>query len=164
MHTVREINPASSEEIALVASRMRNTLEEVLGEEKGQALYTMEWLEDRVRWHLDSEKRSAKIYLSENTKKEITGHAIARIEQDESGKNYGFFSTIFVEPTERKQGVARSLLKKVEDWCLEKKMPEIVYYTAETNAPLIELFTKNGFHLAQKEAEMVRLVKPLRLK
>lgn len=51
---IREIDPILINEIELVATRMRQTLVEVLGPEKGTALYTMEWLLERVRWHLDN--------------------------------------------------------------------------------------------------------------
>ena len=56
---IREIDPTSKEEISLVASRMRETLIEVLGEERGTALYSMDWLRNRVLWHLDPTQTSA---------------------------------------------------------------------------------------------------------
>ena len=39
-----QINPHSTDEIELVAARMRQTLIEVLGEEEGTALSSMDWL------------------------------------------------------------------------------------------------------------------------
>ena len=62
---IREINPNSNDEIALVASRMQKTLIEVMGEKRGSNFYSMEWLVERVQWHLNPE-RTAKIYLIEN--------------------------------------------------------------------------------------------------
>jgi hypothetical protein len=38
---IREINPESKDEISLVAQRMRQTLVEVLGDEKAASLYSM---------------------------------------------------------------------------------------------------------------------------
>ena len=45
---IRQINPSSSSEIELVAKRMRDTLMEVAGAERGEAMYSMEWLIERV--------------------------------------------------------------------------------------------------------------------
>ena len=39
---IRALNPTSAEEIELVAARMRLTLIEVLGEEAGRSLYSMD--------------------------------------------------------------------------------------------------------------------------
>jgi hypothetical protein len=38
---IRPLNPASEEEITFVAARMRQTLCEVLGEERGRAMYSI---------------------------------------------------------------------------------------------------------------------------
>ena len=43
-HHIRAIDPQSRAEVELVASRMRQTLVEVLGEEVGGNMYTMDWL------------------------------------------------------------------------------------------------------------------------
>ncbi|OYZ13502.1 MAG: hypothetical protein B7Y39_17470 [Bdellovibrio sp. 28-41-41] len=158
--SIREIDPNSIEEISLVANRMRQTLVEVLGEEKGTALYSMEWLLERVRWHLDSEQTSAKIFLIEEYSK-IVGHAIARIEKDGCTSAYGYFSTIFVEPKSRNKGVANSLVLHVETWLKQMKIPKIVYNTAENHLKLIRLFERNGFKITAKDKEMVQLTKLL---
>ena len=65
---------------------------EVLGEEKGAGMYTIAWLVDRVRWHLDPKNTEGRVFLSENQSGEIVGHAIARIDH---GSPFGYFSTIF---------------------------------------------------------------------
>ena len=107
MH-IRELNPQSESEILLVAQRMRQTLVEVLGEEKGGSMYTMEWLVDRVRWHLNPSNTNGRVFLSENRNGEIIAHAIARIDH---GSSFGYFSTIFVEPSSRRSGIASLLMK-----------------------------------------------------
>ena len=38
------MNADADDEVALVARRMRLTLMEVIGDEEGQAMYSMEWL------------------------------------------------------------------------------------------------------------------------
>lgn len=158
---IREINRDSDKEIALVALRMRQTLIEVLGEEKGTALYSMEWLLDRVRWHLDPAQTRAKIYLVETGHGEISAHAIARVERDESDAEYGYFSTVFVEPNSRNKGLAKSLLQHVEFWFKEIKMPKVIYNTAGTHTKLLKLFESHGYQVTHRESEMVQLTKLL---
>jgi hypothetical protein len=87
---IREIDPILINEIELVAIRMRQTLVKVLGPEKGTVLYTLEWLLERVRWHLDSQQTTAKIYFAEENTRTV-GHAIARIEKDEVNVPCGLF-------------------------------------------------------------------------
>jgi len=158
---IREIDPDSASEITLVASRMRQTLIEVLGKENGSTLYSMDWLLERVKWHLDPKQTTAKIFLAESPRLEIIGHAIARIEKDDEGNSYGYFSTIFIEPASRNRGTANALLLHVEDWFRQMKLPKVIYNTAENHSKLIRLFEKNGYQITARELEMVQLTKSL---
>lgn len=63
---IRPINPASATELACVAQWIRETLIEVEGEETGTALYSMDWLLERVRWHLDASQVKATVLLAQN--------------------------------------------------------------------------------------------------
>lgn len=155
---IRELNPHTNEEIEWVARGMRQTLIEVLGEKRGTELYTMDWLIDRVKWHLNPKTTTAKIYLAENDSG-LLGHAIARLERDESSTVYGYFSTLFVLPEARRKGLAHSFIDQVENWLRSKNVTRIVYNTAEDHAVLIRLFESNGFRIALREKEMVQLVK-----
>jgi len=155
---IREIDPHSEVEINLVAQRMRQTLVEVLGKEKAESMYTMDWLIERVRWHLDSKNTDGRVFLSEDRGGKIVGQAIARIDH---GSSFGYFSTIFVEPAFRRNGIALSMMKHVEDWFLENKMPKIVYNTANNHFALISLFKSYGYKITEAESEMVQLTKSL---
>jgi GNAT superfamily N-acetyltransferase len=158
---IRPLDPASSHEIELVAARMKQTLVEVLGEEEGTALYSMEWLVQRVRWHLDPLQTTATIYLAEAADGHIAAHAIARIEHEGDGERYGYFSTVFVEPASRNKGVARALIARVESWLRSMNMPRVVYNTAGHHAPMIRLLERHGFRITHRAAEMVQLTKLL---
>ncbi len=158
---IRELDPHRESEIYLVASRMRQTLSEVLGEEKGMALYTMDWLVNRVQWHLDARQTTAKIFLLENAGSEIVGHAIARIERGEDDEAYGYFSTVYIEPTSRNQKLASALLNHVEKWLRNMQMPKVIYNTAENHEKLIRLFGHHGYQITHRESEMVQLTKRL---
>jgi 8-oxo-dGTP pyrophosphatase MutT (NUDIX family)/ribosomal protein S18 acetylase RimI-like enzyme len=160
---IREINPKSQQEIELVAKRMRLTLVDVLGEEEGGSMYTMEWLVDRVIFHLDSKKSNAQIFLSENPERQITGQCIVRIERDEGGNQFGLFSTTYVDPAFRKKGFANALLLRGEQWMLEHELLEAITYTSESNAKLIRLYEKHGYriHLTNAEKRMIGLKKRL---
>jgi GNAT superfamily N-acetyltransferase len=159
---LREIDRASQAEVTLVVQRMRQTLIDVMGESKAVALYSLDALADRLRWHLDPEVTNAKVYLSEDRTGHITGQAIARVEIDETGAHFGYFSTLFVEQESRRQGIATSLLSQVEKWFIELGMPKIVYNTAADNSRLIPLFQRHGYRITHSEGEMVQLTKLLK--
>ncbi|MCB0392146.1 MAG: GNAT family N-acetyltransferase [Bdellovibrionales bacterium] len=156
---IREINPESIAEIKLVASRMRQTLVDVLGEERGESMYTMEWLVDRVLWHLDPKKTKAKVYLATSDKDQIVGQAIVRLESDNTDSEYGYFSTIYVEPSWRGQGVATKLIETVEKWLIKSEIQTVIYNTATDNSRLISLFQFLGYQLFETHDDMVRLKK-----
>lgn len=59
------IRPVEECEIEIIAERMRATLVEVLGEARGQAMYTMEWLRDRVCFHLDPARSTGAVLVAE---------------------------------------------------------------------------------------------------
>ena len=130
---IREIDPQSEFEIKLVAQRMRQTLVEVLGEEKGGSMYTMDWLVNRV-----------------------TGHAIARIDH---ASTFGYFSTVFVQLSSRRSGIATCLMRHVEDWFSKGGIPKIIYNTADNHVALIALFKSEGYEITHAESEMIQLTK-----
>lgn len=138
---------------------MRKTLVEVLGAERGGTMYTQEWLKERVLFHLDPEK-SAEILLAELKNGCIAGHFIVRVEQDSSG-DFGYGSTIYVEPEYRRLGIARALLEAADEWMLQRNLTMAFYNTAITNSKLISLFCSEGYELIEEHGEMVRLRKSL---
>jgi GNAT superfamily N-acetyltransferase len=160
-HRIRAIDPSSPAEVDLVAVRMRQTLIEVLGEERGRAFYTMAWLRRRVLWHLNPDKSTAQVFLSENSAGHVTGHTIVRVERDDDGREIGLFSTFFVEPESRRTAVATSLLRRGEEWMRQHGMTEAVTYTSDSNVKLINLLGKHGYKIVDSGSEMVRLAKPL---
>ena len=164
---IRDIDPASEAEVDLVARRMRQTLVEVEGEEAGTALYTLEWLRDRVRWHLDPANTTGRVFLAEVPGGGVLGHAIVRIEADDSGRRFGLFSTLFVDPGSRKRAVGTRLLRHGEGWMAAHALPGAATWTSSTNAKLIGLFGKHGYAITARHVHevtgtvMVRLAKPL---
>lgn len=158
---VRQIDRASDAEIELVASRMRETLVEVLGEERGGSMYTMDWLVQRARFHLDTARCTGEIFLAEDGGAEVVGHTIVRIESDEANPGYGLFSTIFVAQERRITGVASRLLEAGEAWMLGHGLGEARTYTDEFNTPLIRLFEKHGYAVAEVRNAFAVLVKVL---
>lgn len=160
-HRIRPIDPRSTSEVEIVARRMRRTLVEVLGEEEGTALYTMEWLRQRVLWHLDPEKSTAQVFLSEDGHGHVTGHTIVRVEREEDGRPFGLFSTTFVEPESRRLAIATHLLRRGEAWMIERGMPRAATDTARGNGKLIGLYEKHGYSIVLSVEGMVRLAKEL---
>lgn len=158
-YSIRPIDANNIQEIELVAARMRETLVEVLGAERGSSMYSMEWLIDHVRFHLDPNRSTGAVFvLCENNS--IAGHAIVRIEfLDE--KPFGYFSTIYIEQGFRRHGYATTLMQRVEEWCRNQKLPRIVYNTATTNHNLLSLFQKHGYKITHQENNMAQLAKTL---
>ena len=163
---LRDIDPLDPTEIALVARRMRDTLIEVEGPERGAAMYTLPWLEHRVRWHLDPALSTAKVVLALDADARIVAHSIYRIEGGGDGQ-YGLISTTYVLPEARRQGYAQALLDAAERWCRDRGLPLICTWTSARNAALIALYRRNGYDEVERGANdltgttMVRLAKTL---
>ncbi|MGB0953494.1 MAG: GNAT family N-acetyltransferase [Planctomycetota bacterium] len=157
---VRALDRTSADERELIARRMRLTLQEVLGEEEGAALYSMEWLRERLRWHLEDPSVTAEVYLALDAEHQsILGHTIVRLESDEDGQAFGLFSTTYVDPAARRRGVARSLVQQGERWFQKQGMMVFATDTSATNPRLIRLFEGFGYAIVLRSGDMVRLRK-----
>jgi GNAT superfamily N-acetyltransferase len=143
---IRKINPDSAGEIALVAQRMRDTLIEVEGSERGAALYSLEWLEERVRWHLNPAETTAQVLVATTPAGEIIGHSIFRIEASDSYP-YGLISTTYVLPAWRKSGLATQFLECAHAWFRKNRISISCTWTSASNAPLIALYRKFGYEI-----------------
>jgi GNAT superfamily N-acetyltransferase len=166
----RPIHRESVAEIELVASRMRLTLMEVLGHERGAEMYDMNWLINRVRWHLDPVNTKAEIFLAEAADQTIVGHTIVRVDlspnppeypYQQEHPRYGIFSTTYVVPELRRAGLANQLLEAGESWIRSQGQCYAVTDTAADNGKLQLLFEKRGYGIIVREGEMVRLGKSL---
>lgn len=142
---------------------MRQTLIEVEGEETGVSLYTMDWLRERVRWHLDPINTTAQIFLAERFDGAIVGHTIVRMEMDEQGQQYGLFSTTFVSPEARRHAVATMLLTHGEEWMLQHGLREAATWTSATNTKLIRLYHKHGYTVVAQHTHDVTLTRMVKL-
>lgn len=151
--TVGPIDRQSEQEIGLVAERMRLTLVEVLGKERGESMYTLEWLRERVRFHLDLAHCDGEVFLARDGV-QTAGHAIVRVEI-EDGLRFGLFSTFYVAPEYRGRGVGRKLADAGEKWMRERSLPEARTYTAEDNAPLHAMMESLGYEIYLRKNEMV---------
>lgn len=158
---IRPIDPRSSAEIELVAQRMRQTLVEVLGKKAGEAMYSLDWLCDRVRFHLDPDRSTGAVFLAEDEKGAITGHCIVRVEPDPEEGQIGLFSTTYVVPEARRRGVALRLLRAGEAWMVERGLRTAVTYTDVGNEPLQRLYLGQGYELSNMPNSFVALRKPL---
>ncbi|MGE0711253.1 MAG: GNAT family N-acetyltransferase [Planctomycetota bacterium] len=151
----RLLGRAAPDEVDLVARRMRATLEEVLGEARGREMYTLDWLRDRVRQHLDPAVYVGEVFLAERAGA-VCGHTIVRLEPER-----GLISTIYVLPAARGQGVAGRLLDRAEAWFREHGAEVVATNTAQDNARLIGLLERRGYAIALRAEEMVRLERRL---
>jgi len=158
---IRPLDPAREDEIDLVARRMRQTLEEVLGEARGREVYSLDWLRDRVRFHLDPARSTGAVFLAERGGV-VVGHTIVRVEQEAGDPGvFGLFSTTWVAPEARRQGVANTLLERGEAWMRERALPRAATYTSTTNAPLIRLYEARSYRVGVRAEGMLELTRPL---
>lgn len=159
-HRVGPIDPGDEAEVALVAERMGDTLAEVLGEDRGRAMYSPEWLEDRVRFHLDPARCIGEVFVARSEDGRIDGHTIVRVEDEPTGP-VGLFSTTYVAAEARAQGVANLLLDAGEAWMREQAMTLAATWTHPENAGLIGLYTARGYTSTPVSEDFVRLTRPL---
>lgn len=152
---IRELDPDSDIEIDLVATRMRLTLMEVIDPVQGDAMYTLDWLRDRVRFHLDPSRQAA-VFVACADDGTIIGHTIVRAQVEEDGE-FGLFSTTYVVPEARRGGIAQSLLQRGELWMLLQGMLRAATYTSKSNDKLIRLYESRGYAIDLRSDEMVRL-------
>lgn len=118
--TLRDLEPRSDAEIAIVAERMGATLMEV----EGQELYDLAWRIDRVRWHLNPANTEARVVLGIDDNGAIVGHTIFRVEREgEEGPRFGLVSTSYVIPTVRRLGLASAFLQEAEAWFRARQLP-----------------------------------------
>jgi len=158
---IRPVRVDTDEEIKLVATRMRATLVEVLDEERGRGMYTMDWLMERVRSHLDGGKFIGQVFVAEANPNDIVGHTIVRVDEDEEGAPTGLFSTFYVVPSARNSGIASRLLKHGEKWMLEQGLGRARTYTHEDNPGLQQLCMAHGYSMKPMPDQFVLLDKAL---
>ena len=154
-HT-RPLDPTNEAEVALVAQRMRETLREVVSPEEGESMYTLDWLVERVRFHVDPTKCDGQVFLAVSSTNDILGHTIVRIEGGE-----GYFSTFYVVPSARRQGIARRFVEVGESWMRQRGMRVSRTNTAATNTKLHELLFGFGYQIVVREGRMVSLTRAL---
>ena len=161
---VLRLDRNDTEQLDLIAVRMRATLVEVLGPETGESMYSLEWLRDRAASHLDGRCVGA-IFIARGSGAEGNiGHIILREELDDEGP-LGLVSTIYVLPAGRRHGVARQLVDAAHGWFQSRDLRRCATDTSNTNTPLIRLLNGLGYEIVfrSEEKNMVRLMKdPLR--
>ena len=157
---IRPIGVADKAEIELVARRMRDTLAEVLGPDRGDSMYSHTWLVERVLWHLDPDNRG-QVFVARSGDDEVTGHTIVRVDLDADGSEIGLFSTTYVHPDARRSGVAAALLQEGEAWMRARGLQVAVTYTDPENTKLQTLYQRAGYTLAPMPKGFVSLTKRL---
>ena len=155
---IRGVTLEDAEDIEWIALHMRQTLIEVLGEERGRQMYTLEWLTNRVRSHLDAEQLIGNVFLAEVDRTRV-GHSIVRVEGTDPP--IGLFSTTYVLPVARKSNVATRLIERGEQWMIGQDLKEAVTYTDGNNSKLQSLYLKHGYEMTSMPGDFVKLSKPL---
>ena len=82
-----------------------------------------------------------------------------RVEATQEQPPFGLFSTTFVVPERRRDGIAMRLIEVGEEWLQEQGMTRFVTDTSVSNVKLIRLFEQRGYAITLEMDEMVRLSK-----
>ena len=155
---LKQTDTDAAAHIHLVATRMRQTLIEVLGQERGPTMYSLPWLVDRVEFHLDPARSTGAVLLAlDGRNAAVIGHTIVRVEAQADCPRLGLFSTIYVVPEKRRAGVARALVAAGETWLLAHDVHALATNTGKDNVKLIRLFEGHGYQIAVRTEEMVQL-------
>jgi len=156
---IRPLEPAARVEVELVARRMADTLDEVLGANRDSERYGHDWLVNRVLQHLDPSQIDGQVLVAAKSGV-VVGHTIVRIDADEAGNAIGLFSTIYVAPAHRRSGIATALIKRGEAFFHDRAM-RTVTYTDRGNQKLQELFLRHGYSMTPMPRNFVALSRQL---
>jgi GNAT superfamily N-acetyltransferase len=81
------------------------------------------------------------------------------------GRAYGLFSTTWIAPPQRRQGLADRLLARGEAWIRAQGLSDAATWTSAANQRLIRLYEKHGYAVTDTAVNdgspMVRLSKAL---
>lgn len=157
---IRRLSPTAAEEIEWVARKMRQTLAEVVDNQDGASLYSIQWLRNRVNEHL-APSFGAVFVAQDDATGLLQGHVIAREDVEEDLGEVGLMSTIFVEPEVRREGLGRKLVETALAWMKERGATLAVTKTAASNSGLIKLLESLGFSIDLQVDSMVRLSRPI---
>lgn len=146
------VSANDSERIKWIASKMRETLIEVIGKEQGESMYSQEWLVNRVTEHLDG-RLTGQVLLAESHNGEPVGHLIVREDRGEQGQPIGLLATVYIVPEWRRQQVASQLIDSGEKWIEDRGLLESVTYTDQGNKKLIELYYGRGYKITSRDEE-----------
>ena len=143
---IRALDASAPAELEWVAQGMRATLIEVEGELVGPSIHSLDWLRERVRWHL--QHPCAAVWLA-TWDGAIVGHSIVRRE-GEGAQQFGLVSTTYVLPTARRRGIALRLLAHDEAWMRTQGLVESRTWTGAFNQALIALYERQGYRIAER--------------
>jgi GNAT superfamily N-acetyltransferase len=163
---LRDLDPAARDELEWVARGMHLTLVEVEGA-KGGAAYPLVWTRERLRELLDPRRHVARVFLAVLAADPVAlaGYTILRVDTLADGRDYGLFSTTWIDPPQRRQGLADRLLDHGEAWIRGQRLGEAATWTSAGNQRLIRLYEKHGYAVTDTAVNdgspMVRLSKAL---
>lgn len=143
---LRALDAQNAAELAWVAQGMQATLIEVEGEAIGRSLHSLDWLRERVRWHLAHPCAAVWLVLEGER---ILGHSIVRAE-GQVADLHGLVVTTYVLPAARRRGIAQQLLDHDEAWMRGQGLRESRTWTGVNNRPLIALYERQGYRISQR--------------
>ena len=128
---LRALDPRAPAELEWVAQGMQATVIEVEGKAIGRSLHSLDWLRERVRWHLAHPCAAVWLVLDGER---ILGHSIVRAE-GQGADRHGLVVTTYVLPAARRRGIAQQLLDHDEAWMRGQGLTRVAHLDRRQQPP-----------------------------
>ena len=122
-------------------------------------MYTLEWLEERVRWHIRAETCPGAVFVVGTPAQDWLAHCIVRA--SEGVTDEGLFATTYVRPEARRRGIAGGLIEHGEVWMAHQGFRTARSYPHPDNRPLQALYRARGYTLQREDDAFVSLSRAL---
>jgi len=135
--SIREARSRDEEELAKLVVEFRDEHSRLLN---GNSTAEYREILKEVRSDLQEETRG--YFVAESSKKELIGYRSWEYRDD-----YYFTKELFVHPDHRREGVARELIRTMEEWLLEQGQHSACISCVPQNLAMIQLARSEGYNI-----------------
>ncbi|GAJ97737.1 ribosomal-protein-alanine acetyltransferase [Geomicrobium sp. JCM 19055] len=104
-----------------------------------------------------SVKNASNIYVAEQEQQFLGYIELAEQRDFFTNESVAYISAIAVTPEAQGSGVGKQLMKKAEQWCIERGLSQLVLDVFKANEGAVQFYKRLGF-----EEEVVKMVKSLK--
>lgn len=135
--TIREAKSGDLEELAGLVKKFQEEHSRLLGETS-----TVEYQEISKEVRSNFQEESRGYFLAQTSKEKLIGYRSWEHRDD-----YYFTKELFVHPDYRREGVARKLIRTMEEWFLKKGQHSACISCAPQNMAMIQLARSEGYKI-----------------